>query len=40
VGELERFAAERWGFTVSRLAVAWTVPKPAVDAAIVGGAKR
>jgi aryl-alcohol dehydrogenase-like predicted oxidoreductase len=36
VRELERFAAERLGCSVSQLAVAWTLANPAVDVAIVG----
>jgi aryl-alcohol dehydrogenase-like predicted oxidoreductase len=36
VGELERFAAEQLGVSVSRLAIAWTLANPAVQAAIVG----
>jgi aryl-alcohol dehydrogenase-like predicted oxidoreductase len=34
--ELERFAGERFGVSVSRLAIAWTLANPAVDVAIVG----
>lgn len=34
--ELERFAGEHFGVSVSRLAIAWTLANPAVDAAIVG----
>jgi aryl-alcohol dehydrogenase-like predicted oxidoreductase len=36
VRELERFATERLGCSVSQLAVAWTLANPAVDVAIVG----
>lgn len=36
VRELERFAAERFDCSVSRLAIAWTLANPAVDVAIVG----
>jgi aryl-alcohol dehydrogenase-like predicted oxidoreductase len=35
VGELERFAQAR-GYSVGRLAIAWTLANPAVDVAIVG----
>ncbi len=35
VAELKRFAQER-GYTVSQLAIAWTLAHPAVDTAIVG----
>jgi aryl-alcohol dehydrogenase-like predicted oxidoreductase len=35
VGELARWAGER-GYSVSRLAIAWTLAHPAVDVAIVG----
>ena len=35
VRELERFAEER-GYTVSQVAIAWTLANPAVDVAIVG----
>jgi len=35
VEELTRFAQER-GYTVSQLAIAWTLAHPAVHAAIVG----
>ncbi len=35
VGELERFAEDR-GYTVSQVAIAWTLANPAVDVAIVG----
>lgn len=34
--ELARFADERFGVSVSRLAIAWTLANPAVDVAIVG----
>ncbi len=36
VGELERFASERLGASVSQLAIAWTLTNPAVQVAIVG----
>ena len=36
VRELERFAAEELGTSVSRLAIAWALANPAVHAAIVG----
>ncbi|HEX4733072.1 MAG TPA: aldo/keto reductase [Thermoleophilaceae bacterium] len=36
VRELERFAGEQLGVTVSRLAIAWTLANPAVHVAIVG----
>lgn len=36
VGELQRFAADELGTSVSQLAVAWTLANPAVDVAIVG----
>jgi aryl-alcohol dehydrogenase-like predicted oxidoreductase len=36
VRELERFAAEQLGVSVSRLAIAWALANPAVHAAIVG----
>jgi aryl-alcohol dehydrogenase-like predicted oxidoreductase len=36
VRELERFAAEQLGVSVSRLAIAWTLANPAVQVAIVG----
>ena len=36
VRELQRFASERFGLSVSRLAIAWTLANPAVDAVIVG----
>jgi aryl-alcohol dehydrogenase-like predicted oxidoreductase len=36
VRELERFAAEELGVSVSRLAIAWALANPAVHAAIVG----
>jgi aryl-alcohol dehydrogenase-like predicted oxidoreductase len=36
VGELERFAADELGISVSQLAVAWTLANPAVHVAIVG----
>jgi aryl-alcohol dehydrogenase-like predicted oxidoreductase len=36
VRELERFASEQLGVSLSRLAIAWTLANPAVDAAIVG----
>jgi aryl-alcohol dehydrogenase-like predicted oxidoreductase len=36
VRELERFASEEMGVSVSRLAIAWTLANPAVHAAIVG----
>jgi aryl-alcohol dehydrogenase-like predicted oxidoreductase len=35
VAELERFASER-GYSLSRLAIAWTLANPAVHVAIVG----
>jgi aryl-alcohol dehydrogenase-like predicted oxidoreductase len=38
VDELERFAGER-GYTVGRLAIAWTLAHPAVHVAIVGSRK-
>ena len=40
VRELERFASERFGVTVSQLAVAWTLANPAVQVAIVGARSR
>ncbi len=40
VRELERFAAERFGCSVSRLAIAWTLADPAVAVAIVGARHR
>jgi len=36
VRELERFASEELGVSVSRLAIAWTLANPAVQVAIVG----
>ena len=36
VRELEKFAREELGVSVSRLAIAWTLANPAVDVAIVG----
>jgi aryl-alcohol dehydrogenase-like predicted oxidoreductase len=36
VDELNRFAQERFGVSVSRLAIAWTLANPAVQVAIVG----
>jgi aryl-alcohol dehydrogenase-like predicted oxidoreductase len=36
VRELERFASERLGVSVSRLAIAWALANPAVHVAIVG----
>jgi aryl-alcohol dehydrogenase-like predicted oxidoreductase len=36
VRELERFAVEQLGVSVSRLAIAWTLANPAVEVAIVG----
>jgi aryl-alcohol dehydrogenase-like predicted oxidoreductase len=36
VRELERFAKERFGVSVSRLAIAWTLANPDVQVAIVG----
>ncbi|HEY6652909.1 MAG TPA: aldo/keto reductase [Solirubrobacterales bacterium] len=36
VRELERFASEELGVSVSRLAIAWTLSNPAVQVAIVG----
>jgi len=36
VNELERFASEELGVSVSRLAIAWTLANPAVQVAIVG----
>lgn len=36
VRELERFASEELGVSVSRLAIAWTLANPAVHVAIVG----
>jgi aryl-alcohol dehydrogenase-like predicted oxidoreductase len=36
VGELERFASEQLGVSVSRLAIAWALANPAVQVAIVG----
>jgi aryl-alcohol dehydrogenase-like predicted oxidoreductase len=36
VRELERFAKEQFGISVSRLAIAWTLANPAVQVAIVG----
>ena len=36
VSELQRFARERFGVSVSRLATAWTLANPAVQVAIVG----
>ncbi len=36
VSELKRFAQERFGVSVSRLAIAWTLANPAVQVAIVG----
>ena len=36
VRELERFASEELGVSVSRLAIAWTLANPGVHAAIVG----
>ncbi len=40
VRELERFASEDLGVSVSRLAIAWTLANPAVQAAIVGARSR
>jgi aryl-alcohol dehydrogenase-like predicted oxidoreductase len=34
--ELERFASQELGVSVSRLAIAWTLANPAVQVAIVG----
>jgi hypothetical protein len=36
VSELKHFAEERFGASVSRLAIAWTLANPAVQVAIVG----
>lgn len=36
VRELQRLASERFGVSVSRLAIAWTLANPAVDVVIVG----
>ncbi|MDX6582453.1 MAG: hypothetical protein QOI10_1637 [Solirubrobacterales bacterium] len=36
VGELERFAADELGISVSQLAISWTLANPAVHVAIVG----
>ena len=36
VRELQRLASERFGLSVSRLAIAWTLTNPAVDVVIVG----
>jgi aryl-alcohol dehydrogenase-like predicted oxidoreductase len=36
VRELQRFAQDRFGVSVSRLAIAWTLANPAVQVAIVG----
>lgn len=36
VGELKRFAQERFDVSVSRLAIAWTLANPAIQVAIVG----
>jgi aryl-alcohol dehydrogenase-like predicted oxidoreductase len=36
VGELQRFASEELGCTVSQLAIAWTLANPAVQVAIIG----
>ena len=36
VGELQRFAADELGTSVSQLAIAWTLANPAVQVAIVG----
>ncbi len=36
VAELQDFASEQWGATVSQLAIAWVLAHPAVDVAIVG----
>jgi aryl-alcohol dehydrogenase-like predicted oxidoreductase len=38
--ELERFAADRFGCSVGRLAIAWTLANPAVAVAIVGARHR
>ncbi len=38
--ELERFATEDLGVSVSRLAIAWTLANPAVQVAIVGARSR
>jgi aryl-alcohol dehydrogenase-like predicted oxidoreductase len=40
VRELERFAADDLGVSVSRLAIAWTLANPVVDVAIVGARSR
>ncbi len=40
VRELERFASEDLGVSVSRLAIAWTLANPAVQVAIVGARSR
>lgn len=39
VGRLRRFAAEQFGVSVSRLAIAWILADPAVQVAIVGARK-
>jgi aryl-alcohol dehydrogenase-like predicted oxidoreductase len=36
VRELERFASEQLGVSVSRVAIAWTLANPAVQLAIIG----
>jgi aryl-alcohol dehydrogenase-like predicted oxidoreductase len=40
VRELERFASEELGSSVSRLAIAWTLANPAVHVAIVGARRQ